>query len=431
MLLNTFLSLKSYPLKKARKTLQKIQQLSPQDFKDWQEKNRWEAARHHYDNNSTYRALFKAGFPKNWSDLPIVQKQHLQGNLETLLTSPYKRSQVHLGNTSGSSGHPFVYAKDKFAHAMTYALIADRYSWHGLSLRQRQARLYGIPLEGSSRWIEQMKDLLANRVRFPVFDLSDKMLDQFLYKFETNSFQYLYGYTSAMVLFAQYLIKKNRLLKNSCPSLTACIVTSEVCSQEDKRLLETAFGLPVINEYGASELDVIAFTDRAGDWILSEENLFVEILDENNQALPDGAEGKIIVTALHNRAFPMVRYEIGDMGSIARGKKSCLLQLTGRSNDVIQLPSGKKAAGLTFYYISRSILETGGTLKEFVIRQTALDTFVFDVVSEKALSEIETADIQRAMKLYLEDGLQLKINQVPQIERSGAGKIKHFYSLIP
>ena len=105
-------------------------------------------------------------------------------------------------------------------------------------------------------------------------------------------------------------------------------------------------------------------------------------------------------------------------------------RLKGMSSTV-QLPSGKKAAGLTFYYISRQLLESGGALKEFVIRQTALDTFIFDVVSDKPLSEKEILGIQSAMKLYLEDGLQLIINQVQQIERKGAGKLKHFYSLIP
>jgi phenylacetate-CoA ligase len=313
---------------------------------------------------------------------------------------------------------------------MTYALIANRYGWHGLSLNQKQARFYGIPLSGSSRLVEQTKDLIANRVRFPVFDLSDEKLKKFSLSFASQKFNYLYGYTSALILFAQYLVTENRVLKQICPSLSACIVTSEVCTSENKNLLELAFGIPVLNEYGASELDVIAFTDKSGDWILSEENLFVEILDENNQPAPYGQEGKIVITSLHNRAFPMVRYEIGDIGSIERAIKCRLLHLSGRTNDVIKLPSGKKAAGLTFYYVSRSILESGGALKEFVIKQTSLDTFVFEVVADSPIPPDSEMKIRSAMKLYLEDGLNLKINRVAKIDRPIAGKIKHFYSLI-
>lgn len=109
-------------------------------------------ARHHYQNNSVYRSLFKNGLPGNWNSLPIITKSDLQQEFSSLITQPYKRREVYVGNTSGSSGTPFFYAKDKHAHAMTYALIANRYAWHGLSLSQKQGRFYGIPLDESSKF---------------------------------------------------------------------------------------------------------------------------------------------------------------------------------------------------------------------------------------------------------------------------------------
>ena len=48
-------------------------------------------------------------------------------------------------------------------------------------------------------------------------------------------------------------------MKTICPSLKACIVTSEMLFATDKTLLETQFGIPIINEYGAAELGLIAF----------------------------------------------------------------------------------------------------------------------------------------------------------------------------
>ncbi len=397
---------------------------------EWKNNKRWEIARHHYDNNPVYRKLFKHAFPDNWAALPIVGKPDLQGGLNGLISAPFKRSQVHIGNTSGSSGHPFFFAKDKYAHAMTYALIANRYAWHGLSLRQKQARFYGIPLEGKSRRIELAKDLAFNRVRFPVFDLSDAQFDKFLDKFAVAKFQYLYGYTSALVLFARHLVSKEKILIHICSSIKACVVTSEVCCLDDQLLLEKAFGIPVINEYGASELDIIAFTDQFGAWVLSDENLYIEILDENDLPVPEGKEGRIVVTSLHNLAFPMVRYDIGDSGSIGRHGKHMLLSLSGRTNDVIILPSGKKAAGLTFYYISRKILESSGAIKEFVVKQTAIDTFLFEVVADQALGREVVWEIEKAMSTYLEAGLRLKIEYVAQTQRPLNGKTKHFYSLV-
>jgi phenylacetate-CoA ligase len=43
--------------------------------------------------------------------------------------------------------------------------------------------------------------------------------------------------------------------------------------------LEKQLGIPVINEYGASELDLIAFENPEGEWQMNSET-FIEILDE-------------------------------------------------------------------------------------------------------------------------------------------------------
>jgi phenylacetate-CoA ligase len=428
MALNLFdwaLRIQSYPMQRARRDLQTLQQLPKTDFIQWQNRQRRDIARHHFENNPVYRSLFKNNpFPNRWEDLPLVQKKHLQGDLNQLVTAPCRRSQLHIGNTSGSSGHPFFYVKDKYAHAMTHALIAERYARHQLSPTMKQARFYGIPLEGRSRRIEQLKDVVANRVRFPVFDLSDERLALYLEHFSRTKFELIYGYASALRQFARFINQQSLTLADICPTLRACITTSEMCTPEDQALLARAFGAPVLNEYGVSELDIMAFPDQNGDWILSNENLFFEVLDDAGQLLPEGREGRIFVTALHNRAFPMVRYEPGDRGVIADGK---LLQLSGRSNDLIELPSGKTAAGLTFYYIARSLLESGSDLKEFIIRQTAPDTFEMDVVSALPLQAKTIEQIRSAMDLYLEKGLQLLVHPVERIERPASGKIRHFY----
>jgi phenylacetate-CoA ligase len=39
------------------------------------------------------------------------------------------------------------------------------------------------------------------------------------------------------------------------------MVTSEMLFEDDKMLLEK-FGIPIVNEYGASELDLIAFQNQ-------------------------------------------------------------------------------------------------------------------------------------------------------------------------
>ena len=128
---------------------------------------------------------------------------------------------------------------------------------------------------------------------------------------------------------------------------------------------------------------------------------------------------KILITDLFNKTMPFIRYEVGDTGVLnfqQSNNELVLSKLTGRINDTILLPSGKKSPGLTFYYISRSILESSGILKEFVIRQVALDSFIFDIISDRNLTENEIGKIQK-MDIYLEPGLKLKINRLNTIKR--------------
>jgi len=244
-----------------------------------------------------------------------MTKKDFQKPLSERLSKGYTLKNTYINKTSGSSGNPFVFAKDKFSHSLTWAIIINRFGWHGINFNSSfQARFYGIPLDFMGNKKERIKDFFSHRYRFPIFDLSDNVLEGFLQKFKTKKFDYINGYTSSIVLFAKFLQNKNIVLKDICPTLKIGVVTSEILFEDDKILLEKQFGVTVVNEYGASELDLIAFVNQEGEWQVNSETLFVEILDENNTVLPYGKEGRIVITSLYNKAHPFIRYDIGDIG---------------------------------------------------------------------------------------------------------------------
>lgn len=430
-LLELSLKLKGFPLQKAENELQKIQSLNENEFMQWHLNKRWETVMYHFANNDFYRSRIGKKLPEKWEDIPVIVKSDFQNSDKKLISDSIPEKDLYTGYTSGSSGHPFSYAKDKFAHAMTWALIKNRYRDFGLTLNSRQARFYGIPFERLDYAKEKFKDFLSNRLRFPVFDLSDEKFEEFLKRFESSGFDYIYGYTNSIVLFARFIIRKNIVLKNICPDLKVCICTSENCTDEDKRIITKAFGIPAVNEYGTSEVDLIAFEDYNGNWKLSEENIFIEILDEEGNKLTKGGEGRIILTALHNKAMPFIRYEIGDKAIIEPGGDKIIIKtLMGGVNDIVLLPSGKKSSGVTFYFITRDVLEGSGILREFIIKQVSIDRFVFEIVSDSDIPEKDKMTIQKKMDLYLEPGLSFEIKRVDKIERTKAGKMKHFHSYI-
>jgi len=423
-----------FPLGKARRLLETIQQQNDGDFQKYSLQKRQDIVNYHLKHNPFYKSLTKLSHFEDWNMIPVMTKCDLQAPLKQRLSDGYTPKNVYVNKTSGSSGDPFIFAKDKFCHALTWAVIQNRFGWYDLDFNSSmQARFYGIPLDKKGYYKERFKDRLSKRFRFSVFDLSDDAFEHHLKKFETTTFEYLNGYTSSIVQFAKFLQRKNLNLKTICPTLKACIVTSEMLVDDDKSLMELQFGVPVINEYGASELDLIAFENPHKQWQVNSETLYVEILDEHNNVLPYGEKGRVVITSLYNNAHPFIRYDIGDIGVLSKKsslKTPVLETLIGRTNDIAYLPSGKKAAGLTFYYITKSIIEDDGNVKEFVIEQLQKDTFKINYVSALPLSEDKIKTITKEMTNYLEDGLTILFERKEQLERSKSGKLKQFSSLL-
>ncbi|WP_202700893.1 phenylacetate--CoA ligase family protein [Flavobacterium sp. UGB4466] len=428
------LQLNGFPIKKAKTQLDEIRNLSEEQYTHFLQNRKEEIVAFHLKNNSFYQELAGGNTKLEWENLPILNKQNLQKPLEERLSKGYTLKNVYLNKTSGSSGTPFVFAKDKHCHSLTWTSIFMRFGWYDIDFnRSYQARFYGIPMNFTGYYKERIKDFLTHRFRFPVFDLSDGVLEKFLQKFKTKKFDYINGYTSSIVLFAKYLEQKNLILKEVCPSLKACFVTSEMLFESDKKLLEKQFGIPVINEYGASELDLIAFENLKGEWQVNSETLFVEILDENNQILPYGKEGRIVITSLFNKAHPFIRYDIGDIGILdekSTPQKPILKKLIGRTNDIALLPSGKKAPGLTFYYVTKSIIEDDGNVKEFIIKQMQLDSFEIEYVSDIELNASQIEKIEKAITVYLEPNLTFSFTRKTVLDRSKSGKLKQFKSCL-
>lgn len=428
------LKLSGFPIEQAKTQFSQIIQIPESDYEQYILEKRKEIVDFHLKNNTFYQELTLEIDTNDWNNLPVLTKKNLQKPLSERLSKGFDAKKVFVNKTSGSSGDPFIFAKDKPCHALTWASIIHRFGWFGIDFNSSyQARFYGIPLDFIGNKKERLKDFLSQRYRFTIFDLSDEVLDGFIKHFKSKKFDYINGYTSSIVLFAKYLQQKNIVLKNICPSMKVCVVTSEMLFDEDKLLMETQFGVPVVNEYGASELDLIAFENTNGEWQVNAETLFLEILDENNQPVPNGKEGKIVITSLYNKAHPFIRYEIGDIGILdekSTFKKPILKKLIGRTNDVAILPSGKKSPGLTFYYVTKSIIEDDGNVKEFIIKQTKIDSFEVDYVSENLLSENQIKQIEQAIALYLEPNLKFVFNRKTSLERTNRGKLKQFKSML-
>jgi phenylacetate-CoA ligase len=426
------LKLKGFPIKEAQERLRAIQNIPDSEYGEYVATTRRDIVDYHLKNNSYYQKLSSGHDMNDWNAIPILTKKDLQAPLNDRLSAGYSQKDVYVNKTSGSSGHPFIFAKDKMSHALTWSYIIDRYDRYGIDYgKSLQARFYGIPLDFVGYSKERLKDVFSSRYRFPVFDLSDAKLEEYLKEFSKKRFEYIYGYTSSLVLFAKFLRSKNLVLNVVCPTLRCCITTSEMLFPDDKVLLEETYGVYVINEYGASESDLIAFTNKEDDLELNNETLFIEILDDDNQPVPHGTAGNIVVTSLYNQGHPFIRYALGDLGIIdpkSTPKRQILQSLVGRTNDVAILENGKKIPGLTFYYVTKSVIDDDGNIKEFIVEQLDHVTFKVTYTSTQPMTADKEQAIKNALEKYVGRGLKIVIERKELLDRGARGKLKQFIS---
>jgi phenylacetate-CoA ligase len=116
----------------------------------------------------------------------------------------------------------------------------------------------------------------------------------------------------------------------------------------------------VFDEYSAYEVLNIYFECHQGRCHLAEDRVHVEVVDAAGSPLPDGAEGRVVVTAFMERAMPLVRYALGDAGRIEPGRCPCgrrfrTMRLTrGRVYDRVVLPDGSPIYSDTFLELAES-----------------------------------------------------------------------------
>jgi len=89
-----------------------------------------------------------------------------------------------------------------------------------------------------------------------------------------------------------------------------------------------ARGIAACQLYGTADLGAIAYQTEAGEGLVIDEGVLVEIvIPGTSQPVPAGDLGEVVVTTLRNRDYPLIRFATGDLSMIMPGPSPC-----GRTN---------------------------------------------------------------------------------------------------
>lgn len=376
-----------------------------------------------------------ARFPDLWRDIPLLTKPALRalGSRLNARTLPPGQTPLGLLRTSGSTGIAVEVRSTATTRMLWDALTVREHLWWRRDFTKRMGVIrfrkrddrendghvkagWGAPVgllyrSGPSsamhigKSVEQLADWLVS------FDPS-----------------YLLAYPSIMnPLMDAVAVRGGRP-----PSLEEVRLISEPVDPELQARLATEWQVRCTDLYSANEVGYIAFRCREqGALHVQSESLLVEVLDDAGQPCAPGETGRVVVTALHNLATPLLRYEIGDLAEAGAPCKCgrglpVLTRVMGRVRNLVRTPDGRR-----YWPVSLGRIRTVTPIIQAQFVQTALDTVELRAVCSRALSPEETADAMLKTRQALGYPFEVRIVPVDEISRGPTGKFEEFLSLLP
>lgn len=278
--------------------------------------------------------------------LPPLEKEDLQNHLDDIATIarwPAGRSAVW--STGGSTGVATRIYVDTHTRDRRQAVQFRNASWIGVRPGDPVAYIGGTSLGiPKAATLRQKVETSAKRQMFlPAWDLSDRTLAHHADRLEQFRPRLLVGYSGALHALAAYLVHSGRHV-----ALPAVLSTGEMLLSQWRPTIEEAFGAPVSDRYGSIEVGDIAHScGRCGAMHVNDENVMLHV---------DSESGDLLVTDLTTFATPFIKYRIGDRVTIGHGTARCgrglsdIVQIEGRSTDVLDLPEGKSISGMVFSF---------------------------------------------------------------------------------
>ncbi len=357
--------------------------------------------------------------PRSLAKLPLLTKQAVQAHRQDLVNAAW-RGKLEEVATSGSTGTPGRFYRTRFGQDWGYgSAVRSRQLWD-LDPAARTIRLWGRSGQFNRSWLGRLRAKAAlwkNRpigiLEISAYNLSQRQIRRRWPEMVGWKPEVINGYVTAVYLLAQFVRECG--LDGRALGLSAVIVEAEKLYGFQRDAIREVFGCPVLELYGCSEIGVIAGPCPKGKLHVREDFVHLEIVD-----------GAIVVTTLREPGMPLLRYVVGDEGTLADGACGCglptavLADIQGRTHDLIRRVDGGFVHGEIFSHI----LERVPDVRRFRVVQRSVAEF--DVLTEPA-GAVSAADRNRVTAQFrdqLGGDVVLDFRESDAIETEASGKFR-------
>jgi phenylacetate-CoA ligase len=204
-------------------------------------------------------------------------------------------------------------------------------------------------------------------------------------------------------------------------AVTSC---AEMLTSEVRAAIHAAFGIAPMNMFASTE-GLVGHTEPGGQvFTFATDTCIAECVDDAGQPVPDGTtSSRVLVTNLHNRTQPLIRYELTDRFTPA-GADAGFLRATvdGRADD------GFRYGDLTVHpsALTTALLQTTA-VREYQVRQTPRGVTLAVMADTDFDHGALAAEIERSLRQAGLTEPEVSISCVDAIPRDPlTGKAKRF-----
>lgn len=363
-------------------------------------------------------AIKYTDFYKDYSmeaSFPIMTKSDFLNNYEKIRSREKFNLPNHSSSTSGSTGIPFTVIQNFEKRQRTIAdlKVFGEYANYFSHEKMLQLRAY------NGKTLDYRIDRKENIFRYDISNLKEENINKLLIYINQIHPRILFGYTSTLETLSNYIL--SRKINMSKFHIKTVLVGAETLTDEIAEKIKQAFQCPLFDRYSNMEMGIYAQREYGKtNFKVNNGSYYFEIIRlEEDIPAKEGEVGRIVVTDLFNHAFPMIRYDTGDLGKYCiKDDKMELYEIYGRKIDCIYDIKGNI---LDPHSISRCMCKVKNVRQWQFIQKNEKEYLLKVNIS----SEIEEQDIKNRLCHELGDAAKINIQYVDEIPVLNSSKRKY------
>ena len=282
--------------------------------------------------------------PMQLPDVPTVTKEDLRAHFRHVAIPGIARRHLRLSTTGGTTGAPLSVLHDRRFPVQVASWRALR--WWDVSPSDDASHVYRLRHKYPN--LNRVLWWPTRRVFLDASRLAPENIRAFLLAHNSVRPRILMGYVGALEEVARFIAQT----KTTFAAPSVVWATSGPLGEPQRAWLEGIFRAPVFDQYGCCEVYWIAAECRLQRVLHAFSDLrTLEVIRPDGSPCLPGEYGEIAVTDLFNRAFPLIRYRLGDRAAWMKDTCACgstlplLSKVSGRLTDVLRRPDGGAISG--------------------------------------------------------------------------------------